>query len=38
MGSHPGIGTVNGIENTHRFRDRVIRDQTLKAFVNSKEY
>ena len=36
MGSHPGIGTVNGIENTHRFRDRVIRDQTLKAFVNSK--
>ena len=35
MGSHPGVGTVKGIENTHRFRDRVIRDQTLKAFVNS---
>ena len=35
MGSHPGVGTLNGIENTHRYRDRVVRDKYSKAFINS---
>ena len=35
MGSHPGVGTLNGIENTHRYRDRVLRDKYSKVFINS---
>ncbi|MFL2859318.1 MAG: sulfatase-like hydrolase/transferase [Pontiellaceae bacterium] len=33
MGSHPAKGTVNGIENTHTFRDRVIRGKKYKLFI-----
>ena len=35
MGSHPGVGTLNGIENTHLYRDRVVRDKYSKVFINS---
>ena len=35
MGSHPARGTVSGIENTHIFRDRVLRGKQYKLFVNS---
>lgn len=35
MGSHPAVGTINGIENTHLYRDRVLRNSDYKVFVGS---
>lgn len=33
MGSHPARLSVNGVEGTHYFRDRVIRDKRFKLFI-----
>jgi arylsulfatase A-like enzyme len=37
MGSHPGVATDQGIECTHRFRERVLRDERYKLFIDSNQ-
>lgn len=35
MGGKPGVPTESGIENVYRYRDRVVREKTMKLFVGS---
>tara|TARA_A100001015_G_scaffold131290_1_gene145712 strand:- start:690 stop:2156 length:1467 start_codon:yes stop_codon:yes gene_type:complete len=37
MGSHSGVATDQGIECTHRFRERVLRDERYKLFIDSNQ-